>query len=171
MIYLPATSTPAFQSLNVPLFNLHDSHVTAPFFGPNVWVAALQPVANGGIPSQHPVLELKLTFKDGGAFDFHTKFETLRERMRQAIEVARASETIPSQNQQVDLDTVHLDELPAYEEGNFQAVPPAPAPVVEAPVVGAASVQSSAMPAEPPPGYEETQRDRVAESFERGMRF
>jgi len=171
MIYLPTTSTPAFQSLNAPLFNIHDSHVTAPFFGPNVWVAALQPVVNGGIPSQHPVLELRLTFKEGGAFDFHTKFETLRERLQQAIEVARASETIPSQNQQVNLDIVHLDELPAYEEGDFQALPIAAAPLGDAPNVQTTPAQTSATPAEPPPGYEETQRDRVAESFERAMRF
>jgi len=160
------------------MFNLHDARVTAPFFGPNVWIAVLQPVANGGIPSHHSALEMKLTFKDGGAFDFHSKFEQLRERTQQAIEVARASENAPPQGQPIDLDSVHLDELPAYDEGGFQTVQPAAAvsvdapPVVDAPAVQpAASSQSYATPVEPPPGYDEAQRDHVAESLERNMRI
>lgn len=175
MVYLPATSTPALQSFNAPLFNLHDGRVTAPFFGPNVWVAVLQPVPNGGIPSHHPALEMKLTFKDGGAFDFQTKLETLRERMQQAIEVARSSENAPNQGQSINMDDVHLDELPAYDEGGFQTVQSTRAsevsPILNPPAAQPPSNQSYTAPVEPPPGYEEANRDTLAESLERGIRF
>ena len=46
-----------------------------------MWQALLQPVHGGGIPTPlGGVVELKFTFKDGGAFDFHTHFERIKER-------------------------------------------------------------------------------------------
>ena len=83
--------TPALTSFSAPILNLHDTRVSAPFFGPNVWNAAVQPVPGGGIPPTHSVVELKMTFKDGGAYDFHQKFLEIRERLQQVVAVARES--------------------------------------------------------------------------------
>jgi hypothetical protein len=114
----------------------------------------VQPVPGGNIPPASSAIELKLVFKDAGAFDFSTTFERVKERVTQAVENAGAS---AAQN-------VHLEDLPAYE------APPspladgdriAPPPPVDAP------------PGYEPPEYEEVQREsaeraaRVVEGTER----
>lgn len=163
IIYLPGKPTPQFQSFAAPLLNLHDTHVTAPFFGPNVWSAALQPVPGGGIPPVQTVIEMTLTFKDGGAFDFQTYFERIQERLRQVIITARESGAMVGEGSTsgtgrgggalagVDLAAVHLDELPAYSApGN--SVPAysginheaAPVPAVASPLVDVSDTTTSA---------------------------
>ena len=116
LIYLPDKTSTKLQSFAAPITNLHDSHVTAPFFGPNVWTALLQPVPGGGIPVPGTgVVELKLTFKEGGAFDFHTQFERVKERLQHALEMERMrgdAGPAPDPN----LNNVNLEDLPAYEE-------------------------------------------------------
>nr|POE47290.1 upf0664 stress-induced protein [Quercus suber] len=154
IIYIPDKPMERLQSFAAPLQNLHDSHVTAPFFGPNVWIAALQPVRGGGIDA--PGVELKLTFKEGGAFDFHSSFERVKERHQQVIEVARMNgETSGPAANGLDLRTVDLEELPAYQE---ESQGPLISPVAASPVIPQ-HVQSAVheRPTEPPPGYEETQ--------------
>ena len=74
MIYLPVTPTPQLQSFAVPILNVTDSRVTAPWFGANKWEAIIQPVQGGGIPPQHAELDLVMEFKEGGAFDFATTY-------------------------------------------------------------------------------------------------
>lgn len=121
LIYLPDKPSEKLQSFAAPILNIHDSHVTAPFFGPNVWMALLQPVQGGGITVPATgVVEIKLTFKEGGAFDFHTQFEKVKERLQQAVEVSRihgdgAGSSRAAMNG-VDVSNVNLDELPAYQE-------------------------------------------------------
>ncbi|KAL1627595.1 hypothetical protein SLS56_006316 [Neofusicoccum ribis] len=142
VIYLPASPTETLQSFAVPILNLHDTHVQAPFFGPNVWTAIVQPVPGGNIPAQHAALELKLTFKDGGAYDFSQGYERIKERLQQAIEVARETgnyhgSTDGSDNGSlrtggplagVNMAAVHLEQLPAYEPPPpIDADPAAPA--------------------------------------------
>jgi hypothetical protein len=83
MIYLPVAPTPQLQSFAVPILNVTDSRVTAPWFGANKWEAIIQPVQGGGIPPQHAELDLVMEFKEGGAFDFASIFERLKERLRQ----------------------------------------------------------------------------------------
>ena len=93
----------------------------------------VQPVVGGGISSSHSVVQLKLTFKDGGAFDFHSNFERIKERLQQAVEQAReAGDGLQTRNSRgtgvlddVNLSHVHLDELPAYDgpPGNSYPVP------------------------------------------------
>jgi WW domain-binding protein 2 len=123
VIYLPKTSTTALQSFSSPILNLHDTHVAAPFFGPNTWTAALEVVAGGNIPPHNSSsgLELKFVFKDGGAFDFHTNFEKIKEKLSQALAVARESGNIPrgagagaGPLSGINLAAVHLEQLPAY---------------------------------------------------------
>lgn len=116
----------------------------------------MQPVSNGGLPSVASAIELKLVFKDGGAFDFYTIFERVKERFLQAIESARASGRVV---EGAAMGTVHLEDLPAYEE------PPA--------MGGNASrlvdtdTNYGGPPPGPPPGYEEVQRENLADEIQR----
>ncbi|KAK3641074.1 hypothetical protein LTR56_011520 [Elasticomyces elasticus] len=187
ILYLPDKPSAKLQSFAAPVLNFHDSHVTAPFFGPNVWMALLQPTQGGGIPiPSGGVVEIKFTFKEGGAFDFHTNFERVKERMQQAVEVngmnSDAARTAPL--------NVDLEDLPAYqEESEGPLISPVMAPPVMMPAV--APVRQSDVqrdngvaveadrpspkptdrafepPSEPPPGYEETQMQGLQEEADR----
>ena len=188
-MYLPATSTPALQSFTAPILNLHDTHVTAPFFGPNVWMGIVQSVPGGNIPPEHPAVEIKLTFKDGGAFDFHTLFERIKERLQQAVEVARESGQLMGDGSEstagrgggalssVNMDAVHLDELPAYDAAtaprDMLADPQPPPHLDDGPPANTeqrSPGQSFSPPNEPPPGYETVQEQSVADELERRLR-
>ncbi|KAI9688330.1 MAG: hypothetical protein M1822_001278 [Bathelium mastoideum] len=208
IVYLPSTPTPTLQSLTVPLLNLHDTHVTAPWFGPNVWASLVQPVSGGGLPAQHAAFELRLTFRDGGAFDFHTAFERIKERLQQAVEVAREGGRVAGDGSErsagrgggalagVNMDAVHLDQLPRYEESANAAAAARAESSLEAASTGSQQQQHQQRdsgvavtspgrkveepstppeedftpPSEPPPGYEEVQRDSVATELERRLR-
>ena len=159
-------------------------------FGPNVWQAVVQPVPGGGISPNHSHVEIKLTFKEGGAFDFHANFERIKERLHQAIEAARASGITGSISSRgagpiagVNMDGVHLDELPTYQDSGLDALasqPAPPAPPMRAPVQqedpapsfqevveGRAPAQrQAAPPTDAPPGYEETQQQSVERELE-----
>lgn len=201
MIYLPVTPTPTFQSFAVPILNVADSRVTAPWFGANKWEAIIQPVQGGGIPPQHAELDLVMEFKEGGAFDFASIFERLKERLKQAVDVARESGGDGVEDGTrgvggVNMNNVHLEDLPAYEESRQHTrVPdPLPSPPMERPTTSGASAdgpvvaapqpispqRSSAQtspqeesfqsPSEPPPGYEEVQRNSIVDELERQLR-
>ena len=73
-----------------------------------------KPVAGGGIPASLPIIELRLTFREGGAFDFHTIFEQIKERLYQAYTTARETGAARGADG-LDLTNVHLEQLPAYE--------------------------------------------------------
>jgi hypothetical protein len=150
----------------------------------------VQPVQGGGIPTHVPALELKFAFKDGGAYDFHSGYERVKERLQQQVDVARQSGHLQGDGSEagrgrggdtlaaVDVANVHLDDLPAYEETGAsipipqpQAEPPPPAPVSRqaptSPESHAPEVFSP--PAEPPPGYEQVQRETVEDELERRL--
>jgi hypothetical protein len=95
----------------------------------------VQPVSGGNIPPANTIIELKLVFKDGGAFDFSTIFERVKERVAQAIENSDDSAAAAM--------NVHLEDLPAYEAPHAHDAPPPPPPD------------------DAPPGYEEVQRESV----------
>ena len=149
------------------------------------------PVSGGGIPPHHTLVQIKLTFKEGGAFDFSSTYERIKETLSQAIEVARESGRPVNGN--IDAD---LEQLPAYEEatnGGRQAAPPQiqrPTPISpgrtqrprHAPpahngIVGltseanarpaASSSETPPLPDEPPPGYDEVPRNSMANNLER----
>ncbi|KAI9654456.1 MAG: hypothetical protein M1831_005422 [Alyxoria varia] len=186
VIYLPDPKTKDFESFAAPILNLHDTHVTVPWLGPNACVALVQPVLNGGIPPHHVALELKMTFKDSGAPEFHSKLCVIKERMNEAVaNTTPQDETAGGRGSDgvngVNYESVHLDQLPAYEEAlsapapqpvqsvaREQNPPPPSEPSSQEPP---SESQSQAVPAEPPPGYEEAQRDTVAESLERQLRL
>jgi hypothetical protein len=189
-VYLPGTSSPALQSFAAPILNLHDTHVAAPFFGPNVWTGIVQAVPGGNIPPEHPAVELKLTFKDGGAFDFHTIFERIKERLQQAVELARESGQLVGDGSEssagrgggalasVNLDSVHLDELPAYDAAtaprdmlaNHEGPPPLELNGAPQSPGQPSRDEPFSPPAEPPPGYETVQNQSVADELERRLR-
>ncbi|PYH93010.1 hypothetical protein BO71DRAFT_410539 [Aspergillus ellipticus CBS 707.79] len=172
IVYVPAPQTKDFQSFSAPLLNVHDTHVTAPFFGPNAWLALVQPVAGGGIPASLPAVQLKVTFKEGGAFDFHNQFERIKERMQQAVENTQAS---GRGARNLDMSAVHLEELPAYSgpQGGTSSAAPSSEPQAASPQDYHSGPETEAEPAEPlepPPDYEEVQQQSVAEALEERLR-
>lgn len=148
----------------------------------------VQPVVGGGIPPSNIAVQLKMTFKDGGAFDFHSAFERIKERLQQVVEQARESGLISGNGSQragayvgVNFTNVHLEELPAYEgpQSTSTADPPPfsdRSSGGDANVHASESVQRSTLeerfepPNEPPPGYEEAQQQGVANDFEDRLR-
>jgi len=188
IIYLPDKGSDKLQSFAAPILNLHDSHVTAPFFGPNVWTALLQPVQGGGIPIPSTgAVEIKCTFKEGGAFDFHTKFEQVKERLQQAVEVSRihgdGSGSSRAAMNGVDVSNVNLEDLPAYQEQSdaplispVGPIPAAPAQQKELHRDSGVDIEDDRQPAkptnlpdEPPPGYEEAQMQGLQDEMDRRL--
>ena len=188
-MYLPIASTPRFQSFSAPILNLDNTHVTAPFFGANVFAGDLRPVPGGNIPPHHALVDFKMTFKEGGAFDFSTTYERLKEQMTQALTVARENGGMPGSGAG-GLPHADLEQLPAYEESGTSSNPPpsvapppattlqvsttahelAIAPTAEPSVKSEAPQESYPPPNEPPPGYEETQAASVARDMEENIR-
>ncbi|CAG8493153.1 15168_t:CDS:2 [Cetraspora pellucida] len=70
-----------FQSLSVPILNLKDGKLQQPWFGANYYEAYLMPVQNGGLPSPG---QLKITFKEGGGYDFSSCFTELIQRLSES---------------------------------------------------------------------------------------
>ncbi|EFR03806.1 hypothetical protein MGYG_06806 [Nannizzia gypsea CBS 118893] len=196
IVYLPSQPAQDFQSFSAPLLNLTDTHVAAPFFGPNVWNAVVQPVSGGGIPPAFAAIQLKFTFKDGGAFDFHSSYEQIKERLQQAVERARESGLMSGDGAQVgtgrdggafgvvDFANVHLEDLPAYESANtttttsnnnnnITTTTTATATTTTGsgtPADSRSGRQSFETPTDPPPGYEEVQQQSVASELETQLR-
>lgn len=142
----------------------------------------MRPVAGGNIPASLPYVELRLTFREGGAFDFSATFEQIKERLTQAVSLARENGQRVNGVNGVNFENVHLEQLPAYE------APEGGVPGVEAviePVVGMGMSRDSGVegipngseegskpetPVEPPPGYEEAQAQAVTADFDERLR-
>lgn len=182
-MYLPSKPTSDFKSFSSPILHLLDAHIAVPWFGPNAWQALLMPVPGGNLPVTSTGIELKFTFKEGGATDFHSSFERIKERLQQAVEVARESEGSaqgrPGFLNGVNMDSVHLDQLPSYEDsGHDRIASSEPTPAVVRPVSpdqgnapsqdGPSTREETAQsPVDAPPGYEETQQQSVQEALDR----
>ncbi|THC89966.1 hypothetical protein EYZ11_010569 [Aspergillus tanneri] len=171
VVYIPSQKSTELQSFSAPLLNIHDTHVTAPFFGPNAWVAIVQPVPGGGIPPALPAVQVKVTFKEGGAFDFQNHLERIKERVQQAVEISNEGSR---GTRNVDLSSVHLDELPAYS-GPLHESAGAGHTTNQGPSLNSQETTnrrqaSDSEPMEPPPGYEEVQQQSVANELEERLR-
>ncbi|KAL4788127.1 hypothetical protein BJX76DRAFT_316441 [Aspergillus varians] len=164
VVYIPAQRSEEFGSFSAPLLNLHDSHVSSPFFGPNAWNAVVQPVPGGGIPPSLVAVHLKVTFKEGGAFDFHTQFERIKERLQQAVEISRENGRGAAD---INMSGVHLEELPAYSAPQSDLTSNASSNQAEP---RQSPSEASAEPQEPPPAYEEAQQQSVANELEARLR-
>ena len=154
-------------------------------------------MTGGGIPANHAYVELKLVFKDGGAFDFQTTYERVREHVLNAIDMAQES----GRNVRDAMGDVGGEELPAYEETCTHAA----ANVLNGTSSGGVArnqastaglgrshllngngfvvppsgphprlvnqhAQSMAVPNEDPPGYEDAQQAGIANSLEESVR-
>ena len=128
-----------------------------------------------------------MTFKEGGAFDFAATYESIKETLSHAIEIARESGRPPT----ADLSEINLEQLPAYEEATGGPVLQRPTPLLRTAAPRALPMENGTVvssddehtnprssgssneyppPNEPPPGYEETQQSSIAESLERSIR-
>ena len=171
--------------------------MTVPFFGPNAWQAVLQPVPGGNIPAIHATIEVKMVFKEGGAPDFHSHFERIKERLQQAVEAARHSgstnegETRNGVLVGINMEAVHLDELPAYEPLRQDTIASPQVMSYETaarardtdaelrrdpdrassvrPGVLAPRTTHQQPPTEEPPGYEETQQQSLQQELDRRL--
>lgn len=191
-----STNTPSgtnLTSFGVPILNVSDSRIVVPWFGPNIWSSIFRPVRGGGLPIEHAALKMDLTFKEGGAPEFQMAYERIRERLQQAIEIAQARGAnvrgIPSSEighvpatgfNGVDLANVNLEQLPAYSAAanGADVVVSVPGEHVEfAGVTMSRRVDSAngvdavprtlqTTPDEPPPCYEQVQRENVEQAFE-----
>lgn len=173
IVYLPSEPNERLQSFTAPLLNLHDSHVSAPWFGPNAWTVLAQPVSGGGIPASLQLVELKVTFNEGGAFDFHSNFERIKDRLQQAVEHARDTGAASAEAQTgrgVNFTNVHLEELPAYDGLNTTSAGRDQSINAAAETPRETANTTSPAPVEPPPGYEEVQQQSVAEELEAQLR-
>ncbi|ODQ68168.1 hypothetical protein NADFUDRAFT_48818 [Nadsonia fulvescens var. elongata DSM 6958] len=113
--------TRTFESLSIPLSNIHVSQIYQPWFGPNGWDCVFTSVAGGGmdelmqLPLNHrtqnsnpnnnvPIAwKLRLIFLDGGAFEFLQAFSRLYD--------ARA------------MGVNHIEDLPRYESVPVSSLP------------------------------------------------
>lgn len=126
-------------------------------------------------------MELKFTFKEGGAFDFHTGYERIRERLQQAVEVSRingdGSGSSRAAMNGVDVSNVNLEELPVYQEESDGPLIAPIAPLIPQQSSAQAHVQANGegrippgdTPNEPPPGYEEAQISSLQDELERRL--
>ncbi|KAL3423640.1 ww-domain ligand protein [Phlyctema vagabunda] len=177
IVYMPTSPTPDLQSFSSPILNLQDTYVRAPFFGANYWTALCKPVPGGNIPSAHPSVELRMTFREGGAYDYHSTFEQVKERLYQAYMVARENGRT-GQTGALDLTDVHLEQLPAYEAGAPEPRAQEPVTPRDSGVEGVGSrtesqppkEESFSAPDEPPPGYEEAQVQAVGIDLDQRLR-
>lgn len=190
IVYIPTTTTKDLQNFSAPILNLQDSCVRAPWFGANYWTAVVKPVSGGNIPSHIPIIEVRMTFKEGGAYDFHNTYERIREQLYHAISIAREEGRNVGRGDGlggVDLAGVHLDQLPAYEAesgpGTGVTSPQAQiSPImassefenevtgIQTPSTPEAIQQTFTPPDEPPPGYEEAQFQAVGIDLDRRLR-
>ncbi|OBT39442.1 hypothetical protein VE00_09835 [Pseudogymnoascus sp. WSF 3629] len=176
IVYIPTTSSPHLSSFSSPILNLHDTYVRAPFFGANYWTASVRPVAGGGIPPSLALIDLRMNFREGGAFDYHNVFELIKERLHQAVQAARdAGRNVGGVDQEV-LGGLHLEQLPAYEPAATVAPGAGAADevrrgdVVDGGQRAEGESAAAVQPDEPPPGYEEAQAQAVGIDLDQRLR-
>ena len=142
----------------------------------------------GNIPPQHPFVDIKMTFKEGGAFDFSATYDRIKERMDQTVSLARENGSTAPGMGSGGLPQADLEQLPAYTESGASPVPAQEAiqPAASTPQVPASGSETlrpsteephvkpepsqELPPTEPPPGYEETQAATVARDLEDNIR-
>ena len=124
----------------------------------------MRPVPGGGVPTDVPILDIKLVFNEGGHDAFHQKFETIKERLEYARQLQRETgQEIPTG-----------EDLPQYEPRAPAAASSstAEAGASSAAAQGGPGQEQPAQPTpdEPPPDYEETQAQAIGLRLEEQMR-
>jgi WW domain-binding protein 2 len=112
--------------------------LTLAWFSANAFVATITPVKDGGIPH---FAELKLTFKEGGAFEFYNTYTALLDRLH-AQDDGRPVE--------------HLEDLPMYSNENThvqeETSSPPPPPMED-------DEDAEELPTDLPPSYDDVASD------------
>lgn len=149
------------------MLNYEDSHGGSPWFGSWYWRAVVTPVSQGGIPPDIARVELKLTFKDGGHYEFVNEFETLKQNLHHYRDIERET------GQRI---SVPDEPLPAYEgpagsgSGSGTANANAGRLAAENPPARSDSSSRGRGPDEPPPAYEEAQAQSISMRLEDHIR-
>lgn len=197
IIYIPNYPTETFKSFSAPILDFEDTRVASSFFGPWTWNAIVKPTVGGGIPSDVPRLELKLTFREGGHDAFQSKFEVMKERLSYARtlqqetgQVIPTGEDLPqyeppppaagpsssaTPSQQAAL--AHVDDPAANDDKEREALEQyarsqeqqTPRGAVPQDVLFASQANTST-PNEPPPDYEEAQAQAIDMRIEETLR-
>lgn len=165
VIYLAARPTEQFKSFAAPILNINDTHPSSGGFlgfGAWRWHGTVTPTVNGGIPAEIPLLELTLTFNEGGMDSFNRKYSLIRDRLQQFAQAT---------GQSVRDAVVHDEDLPPYDPNDHSQAAAAPMPSITQPaaepVQGRPNQQT---PDEPPPDYDEAQAQAVSGRFEERIR-
>ncbi|CAG8589021.1 4142_t:CDS:2 [Paraglomus brasilianum] len=77
-VFVSRPAVAHFKSLSIPLMNLREGKLQQPWFGANYYQALVHPVEGGGMPCPGG---LKITFKEGGGFEFSTIFNEVKNRL------------------------------------------------------------------------------------------
>lgn len=202
IIYLPSKPTLEFQSFTVNIDRVSHNHARAPWFGSNSWHAKLNrwqrwdsvrpSIPKWTVPEHILQLDVRMDFRDGGAFDFHTNSERLREMVHRRGEALLNSVSIGAEIGAMDGDPADYEDLPAYDDPGLPLIDaPRNLPQMEntGPLTsvsadrtsnveeasqahvnrarerGSASVNEAQFSAEPPPGYDQVQQAAVVLSF------
>lgn len=147
------------------MLNYEDSHGGSPWFGSWYWRAVVTPVSQGGIPPDIARVELKMTFKDGGHYEFVNEFETLKQNLHHCRDIERET------GQRI---SVPDEPLPAYEgpagSGTGSGTANAGRLAAEDPPARSDSSSRARGPDEPPPAYEEAQAQSISMRLEDHIR-
>ncbi|KAG0190915.1 hypothetical protein DFQ28_001353 [Apophysomyces sp. BC1034] len=146
IVFIAASPTPQFQSLNVPTGNLKNWQLEQPWFGANYISGVLIHVPNGGLPKSG---KLELRFTEGGAIEFTTIYRSLLERIGETNEVPQ-----------------HYEPLPSYEGPSSGTHFPAPSvqyppPPMPMPMPMPSGTPQYPPPSDLPPTYEEAREELV----------
>ncbi|EMR08513.1 hypothetical protein PNEG_02996 [Pneumocystis murina B123] len=106
IIYFPSQATASFKNFACPLNKFVDGSFIQPWFSSNYYQATVYPVPQGGLPS---VASVKFIFKEGGGFDFATKFSDIQFRLHENNNDPRYVQ--------------HLEELPQYQAHDSSLLP------------------------------------------------
>jgi len=78
VVFVSRPALAHFKSLSIPLMNLREGRLQQPWFGANYYQAFVHPVEGGGMPCPGG---LKITFREGGGFEFSTIFNEVKNRL------------------------------------------------------------------------------------------
>ncbi|ROT36598.1 hypothetical protein SODALDRAFT_335699 [Sodiomyces alkalinus F11] len=163
VIYIPAQPTAEFKSFQAWILDCQDSYVNSPLIGAWYWAATVRPSPGGGVPPDIPRLSLKLTFREGGYYEFYRQFEELKERMEHVRRV---------QQETGQLVNIPDEPLPTYEPRQPGTSEPSnlePNTLVSRPR-STSSASQNPRPDEPPPDYEEAQAQQLSMRLEGHIR-
>ncbi|GAA5850654.1 hypothetical protein JCM5353_004067 [Sporobolomyces roseus] len=101
----------SLETLSVPYTHFRDGHLHQPWLGANYYQAICIPAREGGLSCPHVI---RLTFKEGGGFDFYSTVLEMRERL--GNRATQTGEDLP----------LYTPPNPSSSNSNSTSTPPAP---------------------------------------------